>query len=343
MPSTPRQRPSKKELKALAKHAHGRRSSLNELSNFRGTSILRAALYLIAAAAGSYVSQLSLSPVYGEIPSSLYHGHIVAALFFLVWLSKGAVKKLPIHIPLLVLYTPWGLNFAFRYSRALGPVYGPVVTEGLTYYPVLFLGVYSAARLTEFDNLLFDAIPAGLTYAVFSIARSIIPDLLQNHIGSSWALTRCGLTHILGGVYALLSPNLLLLTTLPALYHSAFVNPMCSWTPALNQTLASSNFSIVARQESNTGYVSVLENLESGYRVMRCDHSLLGGEWQRPPAGFEHMDHPNFKEPIYAIFVIMEAVRLVDPPPKKPQSQSASNRTGNWHFCVGNDQSWDRN
>jgi len=34
------------------------------------------------------------------------------------------------------------------------------------------------------------------------------------------------------------------------------------------------------------------------------------------------MDHPNFKEPIYAIFVIMEAVRLVNPPPKNPNPRA---------------------
>lgn len=51
----------------------------------------------------------------------------------------------------------------------------------------------------------------------------------------------------------------------------------------------------------------MLDNTQLGYRVLRADHSLLGGEWHYKPRGV--------REPIYSIFVILEAVRLVDPPP----------------------------
>lgn len=63
------------------------------------------------------------------------------------------------------------------------------------------------------------------------------------------------------------------------------------------------------RAESVTGYVSVLENLDMQYRVLRCDHSLLGGEWlvtdERRKQGI------TVSEPIYAVFEMLEAVRLV--------------------------------
>jgi hypothetical protein len=325
----PLPRPSDKELREMARRAQKPRSSLPNIDFspvLQMVPLLRAGLFLIAAAAASYVSQLSLSPVYGEIPSALYHDRIVTGIFFSVWILKGLVKKLPwrlsAFIPVLVLHTPGLLGYIFRYSTEWGPIKGPIITEGFTYYPVLFLSVYAAATLTEFNHVLFDAVPAGISYAVFSIARSTIPNFLQNHIGSSWALTRCGLHHILGGVYAVLSPSLLLATTIAAIFHSANDNLMCVWTPALNETLSANNHTIIARHESNTGYISVLENFNSGYRVLRCDHSLLGGEWQHPPAGFEHMNYAGFKEPIYAIFVIMEAVRLVDPAPKNPKPRA---------------------
>ena len=76
------------------------------------------------------------------------------------------------------------------------------------------------------------------------------------------------------------------------------------------------------RRESVTGYVSVLDNTEAGYRVMRCDHSLLGGEWQKAPKGLEHLARGGFKEPIYAVFVLLEAVRLVEPGPKNPNPRA---------------------
>ena len=47
------------------------------------------------------------------------------------------------------------------------------------------------------------------------------------------------------------------------------------------------------------------------YRMMRCDHSLLGGEWlltdrRRKSEGWE------VSEPIYAVFELLEAVRLME-------------------------------
>jgi hypothetical protein len=99
---------------------------------------------------------------------------------------------------------------------------------------------------------------------------------------------------------------------------------MCVTTPALNDTLAHSNYSLIARHESNTGYVAVLDNFAEGYRVLRCDHSLLGGEWQRPPKGLEHQITGRFREPIYSVFILLEAVRLAVPAPKNPQTRALS-------------------
>jgi hypothetical protein len=326
--SSPSQ-PSNKELRALAKKAQKPRSYLPAVDfsiAYRIPAYLRAGLYLVAAATGSYVSQLSLAPVYGEIPSSLYHDKIVIGVFFAAWILKGFLKKFPFKlsalIPVLVLQTPGILHFIFRYSAQWGAVNGPWYTEALTYYPVLFLSVYAAATLVEFNNVLLDAIPASISWVIFDLARRTVPGLLRDNIGSSWALTRCGLHHVLGGVHALLSPSLLLAAAIASIVHSMNENPMCVLTPALNETLAPYNHTLIARQESNTGYISIIDNVDAGYRVLRCDHSLLGGEWQRAPAGYDYMNHPGFKEPIYAIFVIMEAVRLIEPAPKNPNPRA---------------------
>lgn len=88
---------------------------------------------------------------------------------------------------------------------------------------------------------------------------------------------------------------------------------------SLNRRLSAdpdtTSWSIVDRQWSNTGYLSVLENSEAGYRLLRCDHSFLGGEWLPPntsPVG----------EPVYVVFTILEAVRLIDRP--EPRSEKTA-------------------
>ncbi|KAL6718771.1 Two-component response regulator SSK1p [Lecanora helva] len=84
--------------------------------------------------------------------------------------------------------------------------------------------------------------------------------------------------------------------------------PTSRSSASINATLTNTGYSLVARQESRTGYVSVLDNFKDGFRVMRCDHSLLGGEWVNKPEG-----HPALlNEPIYSIFVMLEAVRLAE-------------------------------
>lgn len=287
--------------------------------------IARAILLLVVAAAASHVSQISLAPVYGDIPSSLHHDQFTTYIFLGVWAVKSITHlswspfRGSFLIPALLLLTPAILLNAFRLSTELGPINGPIATEALTYYPLVLLASAAAASLTAPSNILHDVLPMGASFIIFSYAKSELPKLLFPYIGTHAALTRCGLYHVLGAASAIASPSVALLATLPAIYHSYTHNPLCVDTPALNVTLNAYNHTLIARQESNTGYISILDNFEVGYRVMRCDHSLLGGEWQSPPKGLEKHDRPNFKEPIYAIFVIMEAVRLVVPAPKNPQ------------------------
>lgn len=319
----------------MAKRARGssKPASRPLLAAARLAPWLRATLFLLLAAAGSFVSQLTLSPVYGEIPSALYHDRIVVGVFAAAWLLRpvlrraAAARRSSAVIPVLVLYAPGLLHYLFGYSAPWGPVLGPVVSEALTYYPVLLLSVSAAAAaLTGTDSSgagLPDAVAAGIALGVFTAAKAAIPGLVRGHVGASWALTRCGLHHVLGGAYAALSPSLLLAAAAAAVTHSALENPLCgALTPAFAATLARSNHTLIARRESITGYISVLDNFDAGYRVLRCDHSLLGGEWQRPPAGLDHMNRDGFKEPIYAVFVIMEAVRLVQPAPASAQPRA---------------------
>lgn len=288
-------------------------------------SIIKAVALIATASVASFASQIALAPVYGDIPTSLYHSKISASVFVVAWSAKYIPIKLPVKVrkllPVLALYIPAIQRFVFQYSESWGPSRGPIITEGVTYYLILFFAVFSSALLLNIRNVFFDGILAASSFGIFWGAQSVVPGLLRNRVGSLWLLTRCGLPHLYGLIYAIISPSLLLLAAIPALYHTATINTMCVTTAALNETLLASNYTLIARQESNTGYISILESNHENFRVMRCDHSLLGGEWQKPPPGFEHLDQ-GFKEPVYAIFVTMEAVRLVDPPPQNPKPRA---------------------
>ena len=290
-------------------------------------NIFRALLLLLGSALGSYASRLTLSPVYGDIPASLHHHTICASIFAAVWGGKGIFRRFvwrPLwFLPILAFYVPAVQRHLFQFSETWGAEYGPVYTEGLSYYPTLFLVVLASSYLLEMPSLALDVIPGLASYGLFRVADKYIPTILSHRIGTSWIFTRCGLTNIVAGLYSLFSPIALLLAV-PGIIHTAYYNPGCTeyaGTRYLNATLASANLTVLARMESLTGYVSVMENSYAKYRVLRCDHSLLGGEWLMPPEGLEHLGTGE-REPIYPVFVMLEAVRLVRPGPaaKEPKA-----------------------
>ncbi|OKL63953.1 hypothetical protein UA08_00673 [Talaromyces atroroseus] len=127
-------------------------------------------------------------------------------------------------------------------------------------------------------------------------------------------MTTFGLQLVVASVYAIIFPSYMSLFffSLPAAYLLSTTSvhmPFARSTTQLNLTLQEVNYSLVERQESLTGYISVLDNTQLGFRAMRCDHSLLGGEWTRRPPNY----NPKVSDPIYAVFTMLEAVRLVEP------------------------------
>ena len=295
--------------------------------NIRFGNLLGAILLLLTVAIGSYASQLTLGPVYGDIPTSLHHSKICAAIFAGVWGTKAVFRRIirrPLFLlPVLAFYVPAIQRHLFQYSEKWGAEYGPIYTEALSYYPTLALAVLGVSYLVEMPSIALDIIPGVVTYGIFKTARDQLPGLLAHRIGSSWIFTRCGLTNLTAVLYTLLSPAALLLA-IPGMIHSGYYNPGCTEAAGiryLNATLAPQNYTIIARAESLTGYISVMESSFERYRVMRCDHSLLGGEWLSPPPGFEHLASGE-RETIYPVFVMLEAVRLIRPGPaaRKPNA-----------------------
>lgn len=285
-------------------------------------SLLKAVEVLVLAAIYSPVSLLNLSPVYGSIPPSVYHARMTMAAVMFAWTAKSTLRSFLLrhvakYLPLLAYSIPTIQYYLFTYSGQLGPVYGPLLTELLTYFPLTALSVVSAAALLETIDLgqyggRFKDVGTGLiSYMILGATAKASKSIIERNIGSSFILTRSGLQLVLASFYALLLPSKVLLFTLLPILHSVLFNihvPHSTTSLALNSTLQAHNFSLVARQESLTGYISVLDNFEHGFRVMRCDHSLLGGEWTTPSMSYR----PRIKEPIYAVFAMLEAVRLVE-------------------------------
>lgn len=297
----------------------------------------RAAAFLIVAGIASPVSQLNLSPVYGSIPASLHHSKAILATAILAFIGRANLKR---YLPeraadftaVIAYWTPVIQFFLFQYSGRLGIEYGPLFIEALTYFPLLFLccltagNILDSLHLAERLNLppsIGEVTVPLASFTTISLVSKIAAFSLPSYIGTHIYLTRIGLQTLIGSALAFLAPSRVVLLAFPAILHTLFANPHHPSDSAFrkaNATLyANTNFTMLARQESVTGYVSVLENdADNAFRLLRCDHSLLGGEWLVTETAYKHGQRQ--REPIFSVFVLLEAVRLVEDPTAKSVS-----------------------
>ena len=291
----------------------------------------RKALQLaILAALYSPISWLSLTPVYGSVPSALYHNQGRMVAYFVGFLGRKQLRKiLPVNIiewlPAFAFWIPTLQFVLFKYSSNLGLPYGPVITELFTYYPLTLLSLFAVGTyLDDIDfsglgnNFVAQHVPSVGTYLVFNATQRFTRSILSKVIGSNVVVSRIGLQLGVAILYILSIPGAMLWPTIPSIAFTMMYNvhtPIQRTTNVLNSTLQLHNFTLIDRQESITGYISVLDNTAAQYRVMRCDHSLPS----------------RAQEPRYAIFAMLEAVRLVeadDGQPRRPDSESAALNIG---------------
>ena len=284
----------------------------------------KAAQMITLAALYSPVAQLSLSPVYGTAQAGLYHryGSLVVALAAFLTSSfapRLSQKRVTNFIPAWAFLIPTIQLLLFKYSSVLPTPFGPLITDLSTYYPLLFMSVMAAGQyfshvdLSGFNQNLAEQLPAAGAYMLFTAVQRAFNAAIPGNMGSNLLFTRLGLQTVVAGMYALALPSAILWPALP-LFGVTMVanvhNPMARTTVVLEKTLAAYNYTLLERRESLTGYISVLENQEKHFRVMRCDHSLLGGEWIVAPS--KGQKKAIVGEPIYAIFAMLEAIRLVE-------------------------------
>jgi Spermine/spermidine synthase domain len=324
-------------------------SNLNPSTSAPRTSILsnpsahKALQLIILAAIYSPISWLSLTPVYGSVPSALFHNQGKAVASLVGFLGRKQLRRvLPLNIvrwlPAFAFWIPTIQFLLFKYSSVFGSPYGPVITELLTYYPLTLLSLFAAgAFLDEVDfsglgSTLAEHGPTICSYFMFTTIERIAKDIFSRNIGSNIVISRIGLQLMVAVIYALAIPKAILWPAVPSIAFTMMYNvhnPLQRTTNVANSTLQAHNFTLIDRRESITGYISVLDNTAAHYRVMRCDHSLLGGEWKIPPR--KGRKPARAHEPIFAIFAMLEAVRLVetnDGQPRRPDSQSTALNIG---------------
>jgi len=313
-----------------------------------GRHVVRLIMTLLLAALSDRVCKLSLSPIYGSIPSELDITKSLVPLVVL-WSTVSGYwwTRFSVPISLLGYLPPLILPVLARSSGRLGPYWGPRVAYVFTSFPIFFRSLTGnvafcmeiafqdprTISVLERQSLRWaikNSFIVVLSYAFVHVFRGLerTATILLSSVMMSTAgilTSRYMMQALIAGLWASLARSrwTASLGMLP-LFHILFFNPhvpLAHNTAIVNATLQTAGWSLVARQESLTGYVSVLDNVKDGFRVMRCDHSLLGGEWRNKPEG-----HPaRFNEPIYSIFVMLEAVRLVESRSKKATKSTDKN------------------
>ncbi|KAI6246560.1 Polyamine aminopropyltransferase [Erysiphe necator] len=309
-----------KELKNLA--AKAQEETWLRWAASQAWILIQVCILYNLAAASSTVSLLNLSPVYGSIPSKIWHSQITWVSCFLGWSFNRFFQRLiPVKVrhilPLIAAYIPLVQFSLFKLSDLLGAKLGPTVTELLTYSPLLIFTTSVAASLLSNLDLelrwiplwISESLPGILSFLFFKTIEAFTEKKIQNSIGSSFLQTRLGLQVVLTGLYGIIAPSKLLMFILPAIFHTSLLNihaPASYTTNMLNSSLASKGWLLLERRDSITGYISVIESREQNFRAMRCDHSILGGEW------LLNNRFQRVAEPIYGVFVMLEAIRLVE-------------------------------
>ena len=303
--------------------AKATKSHKKALSFNQSVSLCKAVIILLLAATYSPISRLVLSPVYGSIPSSIYHRPVLIAAIisgFILNRFRGDPGRNDVNIlPLLAFWIPTIQYVLIKQSSWLGNPTGPLVTEIVTYYPLVLLSVSAsttflrALHLERYYNSKHVPVAFGIIGIAFAFAHNFAETLtslvLSKYIGSSIFLNCSALQLLIAVVYAVALPSKLLLLAIPSLLFSISSNVHMPWghtTAVLNSTLQGYGYILQDREASITGYISVFDS-HGGFRAMRCDHSLLGGEWTKALTNYK----PKVQDPIYAIFVMLEAVRLI--------------------------------
>ena len=326
----------------MSHSSNGRRIHLKDVVTKEPRKIADSRVAAFAVAAGllslsalaSAISQLNLAPVYGSIPSSLYHRTACLAVGVLAAITRGRLRRessisfvslLSLHAFSIPVISQWPL---LRLGRLCDPELASVLTESFTCMPLLFLTLQAIASRLEGGGFLGGVSSQTCLLLLFLVLERFIGFMVSWIASRAPVFVNGGLHLLVASGYAAMQPSKLIVGMIPALYYSLQIDPHTPFTSntlKLNSSLISAGYAMLDRRQSTTGYLSVLENVKEQYRVLRCDHSLLGGYWI--PLNGQAQDGNFAREPIFSVFTMLEAVRLMEsneiPAAISPRHQAA--------------------
>lgn len=304
----------------------------------------------------SYVSQIILHPIYGSVGTSLHHYNILFGIStmtsLLTLLGFLGLDYLPMKnwkpLGVIIMAMPMLLPSLFQYSTLWGPVVGPIVTQGIMTWPCVFIVSHDIAKrviaaMGKYEIRHSISLPAFLAPSI-AIPLTVFTNFMELNVFIPFALPFIGVIWSRFSLLLFLGAFTLLIEYLPTFQNNArtrfeifnlciilatFVpfiliglnrpHIMTGVNPRLLAKLPE-GFTYLARQESITGMISVVEHSNPGYRVLKCDHSILGGLWDgikrnelKEKGVFEDLDYRSVDEAesCYTAFLLQEAARLV--------------------------------
>ncbi|KAK9465459.1 hypothetical protein V1512DRAFT_265959 [Lipomyces arxii] len=303
------------------------------------SSLFRLAGHLLHMALLSQLSVYTIKPAFGSSYLDIYRPLIIPILFTVMLIlflrkkknTRGS-KQIQISttafcsVAILV-----GRSLALEVGEGLGPWYGAFVVDSIITFPVTLGTASAVARIFYASNLKFArtaissssssarllliALAVTRLFMIFDgrIVGRLLP-LLWRFVFPKTASVASLIQLIAlasASVSALLSPPRV--ATLIAISVSIAIQ----FSGAMHSIIMPST-DVLASSISTSGYLSVLSIPSQGLRILRSDHSILGGEFVSPPLQIASRLPPDAKwknEPIFAAFVMQEAVRLVTPIP----------------------------
>ncbi|KAK7207589.1 S-adenosyl-L-methionine-dependent methyltransferase [Myxozyma melibiosi] len=309
-------------------------------------TIVRLVALVLQLATASHTALLSQKAVFGSSFSDIYRPLIVPFVFAVSMARflrqrKGSRSARRIHAATVVYSTaiPFVARSVGEYTgMLLGPWLGAFVMDCVCFYPILIGAGSMAARIFHSStskaakSALGEAGASGLRMVLIAlfttrlfmicegriIGRLYVPLLVAVLPRGYMAFKQAVVINTAAtAVLALLSPPRKFTLPLVACAIALQISYFGAQTNFGNTDLSAiDNGGIVASTISTTGYISVVSKPEKGYLALRNDHSLLGGDYIKPPPSVAIPKGAVWtREPIYSSFAMQEAVRLVTPAP----------------------------